>query len=104
MRDQFIVDVHLPDDDGNLIKLRSYYEPLTCEITYGCTYFSDEGTWRKASSPDWSMWEKKVWQEIMRSRQAAVCVSMNHCPSNCPNDQHKSKEAYDHPFYEKRKN
>jgi len=97
---KFIVDVHLPDHTGETAKLRTYYDPLTCEIQHGCTYFTVNGVWQLATSPDWFLWQKEVWQDIMRSRQGAVCMSMGHCPKDCPNGQHKEKEEYNHNFYE----
>ena len=100
MRDQFIVDVHIPDHKGDMVKLRTYYEPITCKIQHGCTYFTVDGVWQQATSPDWSLWEKEVWQTIMRSRQSSVCLSMNHDPNECPNNQHKPNEAYDHNYYD----
>ena len=100
MRDKFIVDVDLPDAGGNMVKLRTYYEPLTCEIIHGCTFFSVEGVWQEAKQPDWYLWQKEVWQHIMRSRQGSVCMSMGHCPTHCPNDQHKKNKEYDHKYYD----
>ena len=97
---KFIVDLHLPDHKGDVVKLRTYYDPLTCEIQHGCTYFTVDGVWQQANSPDWFLWKKEVWQEIMRGRQGAVCMSMGHCPKHCPNDQHKKNEEYDHKYYE----
>ena len=103
MRDKFIVDIDLPDAAGNLVKLRSYYEPLTCEIQHGCTFFSEKGVWQEATMPDWALWDKHIWQDIMRSRQASVCMSMGHAPCQCPNEQYKPNEAYDHKYYEQDK-
>ena len=100
MKDKFIVDIDLPDANGNMVKLRSYYEPLTCEIIFGCTFFSEKGVWQEATMPDWTLWDKHIWQDIMRSRQAAVCMSMGHPPCECPNEQYKPNEAYDHKYYE----
>ena len=100
MRDKFIVDVDLPDAAGNMVKLRTYYEPLTCAIIHGCTFFSVEGMWHEATRPDWSLWQKEVWQELMRSRQGSVCMSMGHCPKHCPNAQHKKNKEYDHQYYD----
>ena len=100
MRDKFIVDIDLPDAAGNLVKLRSYYEPLTCEIQHGCTFFSEKGVWQEATMPDWALWDKHIWQDIMRSRQASVCMSMGHAPCQCPNEKYKPNEAYDHKYYE----
>ena len=100
MKDKFIVDIDLPDAAGNLVKLRSYYEPLTCEIIFGCTFFSEQGIWKEATMPDWALWDKHIWQDIMRSRQASVCMSMGHAPCKCPNEQYKPNEAYDHKYYE----
>ena len=97
---KFIVDLHLPDHKGDAVKLRTYYDPITCEIQHGCTYFTVDGVWQIATSPDWFLWKKEVWQEIMRGRQGAVCMSMGHCPKHCPNDQHKKNEEYDHKYYE----
>ena len=97
---KFIVDVHLPDHKGDTVKLRTYYDPITCEIQHGCTYFTVDGVWQIATSPDWFLWKKEVWQEIMRGRQGAVCMSMGHCPKHCPNDQHKKNKEYDHKYYE----
>ncbi len=97
---KFIVDIHLPDHKGDTIKLRTYYDPLTCEIQHGCTYFTVDGVWQLSTSPDWALWQEKVWRQIMRSRQSAVCISMNHSPEECPNETHKEEEEYNHPFYE----
>ena len=102
-RSKFIVDIDLPDAAGNLVKLRSYYDPLKCEIVFGCTFFSVKGVWQEATMPDWALWDKHIWQDIMRSRQASVCMSMGHPPCECPNEQYKPNEAYDHKYYEQDK-
>jgi len=100
MRDKFIVDIDLPDAGGNMVKLRTYYDPITCEIQHGCTFFSVEGIWQEATQPDWYLWQKEVWQHIMRSRQGSVCMSMGHRPAQCPNDQHNKNKEYDHKYYD----
>ena len=93
----YIADHVLPCENTQAL-LRTYYDPVTCEIIHATTYFLVEGLWQKAYSPDWQTWEKSVWQKIQMSRQALVCASMNHRPEEC--HQWKEPEEYNHPFYE----
>ena len=80
-----MVDVDCPCEDGSVVRLRTYYDPLTCEILLGIALFNTDGVWRQSSNPDWVMWGKEAWQEIERTRQDSVCVALDHCPVHCPN-------------------
>ena len=97
-----MVDVDLPCEDDSVVRLRTYYDPRTCEIIFGTTFFNTDSVWKKAWGPEWVMWEQEAWQENQRIRQNSVCEAQDHCPVHCPNGARKPIRDYHHFWFDEK--